>query len=156
MSPSQDPATASDPLAVDLAVRAAVQACWRSLPEAERTPARVAREMRRLLQRALADLERNAAAFGFAGADDATTAAQRAKEARIAEARARHPSAYTPWSPEDDAALRARAAQGATVAAMAKEFHRSRGAIKARLKALGIEPSPRTPTSSDGATRPSQ
>lgn len=53
------------PLGVDQAVRTAITQCWMMLPESERSPERVEKEIRRLVQRALEDMKEDAAAFGF-------------------------------------------------------------------------------------------
>jgi hypothetical protein len=53
------------PLGVDQAVRQAITQCWMMLPEDERSPERVEKEIRRLVQRALEDMQEDAAAFGF-------------------------------------------------------------------------------------------
>ena len=58
------------PLMVDNAIRQAIQH-WMVLPEEERTVDRVEQEIRRLVDRALANLKEDSAAFHFnAGAGD--------------------------------------------------------------------------------------
>lgn len=58
-------------LMVDNAIRQAIQHCWMVLPEEERTVDRVEQEIRRLVDRALADLKEDSAAFHYgAGAGD--------------------------------------------------------------------------------------
>lgn len=53
------------PLGVDQAIRQAITQCWMMLPESERSPERVEKEIRRLVQRALEDMKEDAVAFGF-------------------------------------------------------------------------------------------
>ena len=53
------------PLVVDQSLRAAITTCWMALPERERSPDRVEKEILRLIQRALKDLKDDAVAFGF-------------------------------------------------------------------------------------------
>ena len=50
---------------VDQMVRTAIQACWMARPEERRNIDEVEREMRRLVERALADLREDADAFGL-------------------------------------------------------------------------------------------
>ncbi len=49
-----------------------------------------------------------------------------------------HGNAYTPWTKDDDLKLRRRHEIGDTVAAIATEFGRKPGAIRSRLKKLGL------------------
>lgn len=49
-----------------------------------------------------------------------------------------HSNAYAPWTKEDDLKLRRRHQSGETVAALAAEFGRKPGAIRSRLKKLGL------------------
>jgi len=53
------------PLMVDQVIRQAVQHCWMSLPEDERSPERVEQEILRLVHRVLQDMREDAAVFGF-------------------------------------------------------------------------------------------
>ncbi len=53
------------PLMVDQAIRNAIQHCWMLLPERERSVERVEQEFRRIVDRAMANLKEDAAAFGF-------------------------------------------------------------------------------------------
>ncbi len=52
--------------------------------------------------------------------------------------RERHGNAYAPWTEDDDLKLRRRHQTGETVAAIATEFGRKPGAIRSRLKKLGL------------------
>jgi hypothetical protein len=52
------------PQAVDNAVRQAISTCWMILPEDRRTVAAVEAEVRRVVERALANLRDDASAFG--------------------------------------------------------------------------------------------
>lgn len=52
------------PQAVDQLVRQAITTCWMLLPEGKKTVADVEREIRRLVDRALANLREDARAFG--------------------------------------------------------------------------------------------
>jgi len=53
------------PGAVDQQSRQAISTCWMMLPVKGRTPEAVAREIRRLVDRALTNLADDAGAFGF-------------------------------------------------------------------------------------------
>ena len=53
------------PGAVDQQSRSAISTCWMMLPEDKRTAENVAREVRRIMERALANIADDAAAFGF-------------------------------------------------------------------------------------------
>ena len=53
------------PTGVDQQVRAAISACWSMMPPDRRTLDAVAAEVRRIVERALANLREDAAAFGF-------------------------------------------------------------------------------------------
>jgi hypothetical protein len=44
---------------------AAISTCWMMLPEEKRNPEAVADEIRRIVERALANLKEDATAFGF-------------------------------------------------------------------------------------------
>jgi hypothetical protein len=52
---------------VDQSVRQAIQACWMALPKERRNITEVEKEMRRLLDRALANLREDVASFGRPG-----------------------------------------------------------------------------------------
>jgi hypothetical protein len=56
------------PQAVDQAISHAISMCWMMLPKDKKNPDAVATEIRRILERALADLKEDAQAFGFAEA----------------------------------------------------------------------------------------
>ncbi len=49
---------------VDSAVRQAIQACWMALPKDRRNVAEVEKEIRRLVERALSNLDEDANSFG--------------------------------------------------------------------------------------------
>jgi hypothetical protein len=49
---------------VDQAVRMAIQACWMALPEGRRNVGEVEAQIRRIVERALANLREDATAFG--------------------------------------------------------------------------------------------
>ena len=53
------------PMMVDQSLRQAIMHCWMMLPEEQRTPENVEKEMMRLVKRALKDLHEDAASFGF-------------------------------------------------------------------------------------------
>jgi hypothetical protein len=53
------------PMMVDQTLRQAIMHCWMMLPDDQRTPEKVEKEMTRLLKRALEDMREDAASFGF-------------------------------------------------------------------------------------------
>jgi len=53
------------PMMVDQTLRQAIMHCWMMLPDDQRTPEKVEKEMSRLLKRALEDMREDAASFGF-------------------------------------------------------------------------------------------
>ncbi|MCB8981521.1 MAG: hypothetical protein H6657_29290 [Ardenticatenaceae bacterium] len=53
------------PILVDQTLRQAIMHCWMMLPDDQRTPENVEKEMTRLLKRALDNLREDAASFGF-------------------------------------------------------------------------------------------
>ena len=57
----------------------------------------------------------------------------------VEEKRREHPRAYEKWSPEDDERLKEMYAAGHGVAKLAKHFERDNGAIRSRLKKLGLD-----------------
>lgn len=57
----------------------------------------------------------------------------------FAEIRKKHPNAYMPWGPDQDAKLVQLYAAGTSVPNLAKEFGRKMGAIRSRLVKLGLE-----------------
>ena len=76
----EDPHEASDqsmkglmgPGAVDACLRQAIMMCWTMLPQDKRSVKHVAAEVRRLLDRALSNLQEDAEEFGYGqGQDDA-------------------------------------------------------------------------------------
>ena len=65
---------------------------------------------------------------------------ERAKPAySLDEKRRDHPRAYEKWSPTDDNQLKEMYTSGTGVADLAKHFGRNRGAIRSRLKKLGLK-----------------
>ncbi|MBM0203794.1 hypothetical protein JNW90_12225 [Micromonospora sp. STR1s_5] len=56
----------------------------------------------------------------------------------VSEVRRRHPNAYEPWHPEDDARLTERYETGASIKTLADEFGRQTGGILSRLKRLNL------------------
>lgn len=54
---------------VDQMIRQAIQMCWMTLPKSRRNIDEIERQIRRVVDRALANLREDGAAFGFA--DDA-------------------------------------------------------------------------------------
>jgi hypothetical protein len=60
------------PAQVDQAIRQAISICWMMLPKERKNPDAVAAEIRRIVERALANLKEDAQAFGIAG-DQVTT-----------------------------------------------------------------------------------
>ena len=52
------------PAVVDQQIRQAISMCWMMLPEDKRNPQTVAKEIRRIVERALATLEDDIKAFG--------------------------------------------------------------------------------------------
>lgn len=56
----------------------------------------------------------------------------------IEQVRKKHPRAYEPWSAEEDQQLRLRRSQRASIDLLAAEFQRKPGAIRSRLKKLGL------------------
>lgn len=61
-----------------------------------------------------------------------------AKSYTVAEKRKTHPNAYAPWSPQEDADLRAAFQSGQPVSDLSKAHGRNMGAIRSRLKKLGL------------------
>lgn len=53
---------------VDQAIRQAIMHCWMMMPPDKKNPAAVAAQIRRIVERALANLEEDAQAFGAGGA----------------------------------------------------------------------------------------
>lgn len=52
------------PQQVDQSIRQAVQFCWMSLPKKRRTPDELAKQLRRIMNRALKDFREDREAFG--------------------------------------------------------------------------------------------
>jgi DNA-directed RNA polymerase specialized sigma24 family protein len=63
---------------------------------------------------------------------------QRQKTYSVEEARKQYPRAYEPWNAEEDEQLRLQYNQQASIDEIATEFQRQPGAIKSRLKKLGL------------------
>ncbi|MFF3113595.1 hypothetical protein ACFVSN_30930 [Kitasatospora sp. NPDC057904] len=57
----------------------------------------------------------------------------------VEEVQRQYPNAYKRWTSEEDDALKARCAEGASLAELAEEFGRNKGAIASRLLKLGAE-----------------
>jgi hypothetical protein len=57
---------------------------------------------------------------------------------RLQEIRASYAKAYQPWTPKDDAKLEARFRAKVRIRLLAKEFQRRPGAIRSRLRKLGL------------------
>jgi ATP-dependent DNA helicase RecQ len=57
----------------------------------------------------------------------------------VEEMRATHRNAYAPWTEEDDARLEQEARAGGTIRDLAQRFGRNEGAIRSRLRKLGLE-----------------
>jgi len=55
-----------DPCTVDIYLRQAIMWCWMALPEEQKTPEMVEREIRRMVERALRDMKDDMQAFGTA------------------------------------------------------------------------------------------
>ncbi|MGA2501922.1 MAG: hypothetical protein ABSH20_29625 [Tepidisphaeraceae bacterium] len=53
------------PSGVDQQIRQAISTCWMMLPEDKKNPEALAEEIRRIVERALANLKEDATAFGF-------------------------------------------------------------------------------------------
>ncbi len=77
-------------------------------------------------------------AQGGAAIPTATTAPVKAYN--VASIRQEYNQAYAPWSEQDDEYLRTRFREGATIDDLVSEFGRKAGAIKSRLRRLGLEP----------------
>jgi transposase-like protein len=60
-------------------------------------------------------------------------AGQAAPAYRLEDLRKIHPNAYRKWTQAEDDRLAHRAAEGATIAELAAEFGRNKGAIRSRL-----------------------
>jgi hypothetical protein len=74
-------------------------------------------------------------------------AAVREKAYDVEAIRREHNQAYAPWSEQDDAYLRSRFLEGATIDELVWEFGRQPGGIRSRLRKLGLDPR-------DGGGRP--
>ena len=60
------------PCGVDQQIRQAISTCWMMLPNEKKNPEAVAAEVRRIVERALANLKEDAAAFGYSTGGSAT------------------------------------------------------------------------------------
>lgn len=63
---------------------------------------------------------------------------QRPKAYTVTQVRRQHPKAYMKWTEEEDRRLRSEYAQGKTIIELARIFQRKPGAIRARLRKLGL------------------
>lgn len=120
------------PLMVDQTIRQAIQHCWMSLPDDERSPDRVEQEILRVVHRALQNMREDAAAFGFSKEDKSDW------EERLARMRAQYPKAYEKWTEEDDSLLSQKFGEGMLMADLARLFQRQPSAIRSRLAKLGL------------------
>jgi len=62
-----------------------------------------------------------------------------AKSYSVEEKRSLNPNAYKPWTEDDDNLLELLYAKGSSMAFLMKEFGRNKGAIRSRIKKLGLE-----------------
>ena len=60
------------------------------------------------------------------------------RQSHVAQVRESYPNAYQAWSKEDDLALEVLFGEGQSVAELSKHFQRQPGAIRARIKRLGL------------------
>ncbi len=72
----------------------------------------------------------------FQKATEFLTASKKAYS--VGAIRRTHPRAYEPWSPEEGERLRARCEEGFDIPELARVFQRQEGAIRSRLKKLGL------------------
>jgi DNA helicase IV len=61
------------------------------------------------------------------------------EKSQLAEIRSKYPNAYKKWSYQDDLLLTKKFQQGATVIELCRFFQRQRGAIRFRLRKLGLQ-----------------
>lgn len=61
------------------------------------------------------------------------------KKYSVEEVRATYKNAYAPWTEEDDARLEQEARAGGSIEYLARRFGRNEGAIRSRLRKLGLE-----------------
>jgi len=120
------------PLMVDQTIRQAIQHCWMSLPDDERSPDHVEQEILRVVHRALQDLREDAGAFGYSKEDKSDW------EERLARIRTQYPKAYERWTEEDDTLVSQRFGEGMRMTDLAKLFQRQPSAIRSRLAKLGL------------------
>ena len=107
------------------------------LAEDEWTPAVLQRRQRELINA----LKKEWRLDGVSPSSPARVSKEPVKPAyTVEEKRQEHPRAYEKWSPEDDARLKEMYAAGHGVAELAKHFERNSGAIRSRLKKLGLAP----------------
>lgn len=66
------------------------------------------------------------------------TAGQPPKAYAVKDIQKRHPRAYEPWTPEEETQLRELLASGLTVAQIAGQLARQRGAIRSRIARLRL------------------
>jgi (p)ppGpp synthase/HD superfamily hydrolase len=68
----------------------------------------------------------------------ASQTSSREKTYEVARIRQEHPMAYAKWTTEDDQRLKALHHDGKSVAELAQLLHRNQGAIRSRLRKLGL------------------
>ena len=61
---------------------------------------------------------------------------------QVALAQEKYPRAYNPWTPESDLLLLSASEMGLSVDRMAEIFKRGPGAIRSRLRRLGVHEAP--------------
>ena len=76
----------------------------------------------------------------YQGSEEVSTRAGADIPDHIKKARETHPRAYEPWSEKEDEQLLEAWLIGTTASEIAREFGRNSGAIRSRLKKLGIDP----------------
>jgi hypothetical protein len=97
-----------------------------------------AREIMEQLQLARGEASSGPVAKHAAVRDSRTSA----KTYDVEEIRKEYGQAYAPWSRQDDEYLRARFIEGASIEDLVSEFARKPGAIRSRLRKLGLDPLP--------------
>ena len=64
---------------------------------------------------------------------------QKKKESHIEEIRLNHPRAYSKWTPLEDEQLQEKYCKGINISELSQYFQRKPGAIRSRIKKLGIK-----------------
>ncbi len=123
-----------DPISVDQHIRQAIHACWKAIPEQERSVERLNREMRRLTRRALQAVEEDLQTSGQCDSDERKSGSS--TYVGQAEIRARYPKAYERWAEEDDKLLQQEFSDGASIQDLSELFQRRPSAIRSRLRKL--------------------